>query len=145
MLGAEHYRLLANGVMYLHFGITLFVVFGFFFILLGNWRGWHWVNHWWFRLVHLATMLFVVVQTALGMDCPLTTLESWLRSRAGEAEFSQGFIEHWVEFLLFYDAPTWVFNSVYVVFGLVVAGAWWYVPPRCGQQPPRAKPGNGTT
>ena len=121
--------LLANGVMYLHFGVTLFIVLGLLVILLGNWLGWRWVNRRWFRLVHLGAIVFVVAQTLLGMDCPLTVLESSLRTRAGDTTFSQGFIEHWVEKLLFYDAATWVFNVVYVTFGLVVIAAWWYFPP----------------
>jgi len=121
--------LLANGVMYLHFGVTLFIVLGLFVILLGNWLGWRWVNRRWFRVVHLGAIVFVVAQTLLGMDCPLTVLESSLRARAGDTTFSQGFIEHWVEKLLFYDAATWVFNVVYVAFGLVVIAAWWYFPP----------------
>ena len=121
--------LLANGVMYLHFGVTLFILLGFLAILLGNWMGWAWVNRWWFRVVHLGAIVFVTIQTLLGMDCPLTSLEAWLRSRSGEAVGGQGFIEHWVEKLLFYDAATWVFNVVYVTFGLVVIAAWWYFPP----------------
>ena len=52
-------------------------------IVLGNLRGWRYVNAWWFRLSHLATIGVVVAQSWLGMVCPLTTLELWLRAQAG--------------------------------------------------------------
>jgi polyferredoxin len=71
----------------------------------------------------------VVVQAWLGELCPLTVLESWLREQAGEAAYAASFIEHWVQRVLYCEAPLWVFTLVYTVFGLLVAAAWWYFPP----------------
>ncbi|MEQ8663025.1 MAG: DUF2784 domain-containing protein, partial [Gammaproteobacteria bacterium] len=66
---------------------------------------------------------------------PLTTLETWLRTHAGEATYSGAFIAHWLERLLYYAAPWWVFAIAYSVFGALVVWAWWRVPPlpRCGR------------
>jgi polyferredoxin len=72
---------------------------------------------------------FIVVQSWLGQVCPLTTLESWLRVQAGSASYQRSFIEHWVQRLLFWEAPSWVFALVYSVFGLVVLLVWWRFPP----------------
>ena len=79
------YALLADAVLVLHTGIVLFVVGGLLLVVLGNWRGWPWVNRPWFRLAHLAAITAVVAESWLGLTCPLTTLEWWLRARAGVA------------------------------------------------------------
>jgi len=124
------YQLLADAVLILHFGIVLFVVAGLVLVVAGNVRAWHWVNSPWFRLAHVAAIGVVVAQAWLGQVCPLTTLESWLRVQAGSPSYSQGFMEHWVQRILFYDAPLWVFTLVYTAFGLLVVAAWCYFPPR---------------
>lgn len=124
------YHLLADIVLVLHFAVVVFVVGGLMAVLVGNWLGWRWVNNLWFRLAHLAAIGYVVVQSWFGITCPLTTLESWLREQAGLPSYSESFIEHWVQGLLFYQAPFWVFALVYTVFGALVLLSWWFYPPR---------------
>jgi len=51
-------------------------------------------------------------------------------SKAGEKVYSVSFIEHWLQRLLFYDAPSWAFVLGYSLFGLLVLVTWWYFPPR---------------
>ena len=126
---SDAYRLLADAVLLVHFAVVLFVVGGLALVFIGNSRHWRWVNSLLFRVVHLGTVGIVVAQTWLGELCPLTELESWLRQEAGEAAYSTSFIEHWVQRLLYYQAPFWVFTLVYTVFGMLVAAAWWYYPP----------------
>ena len=123
------YQLLANGVLALHLAVVFFVVGGLLLVLAGNLRRWHWVNALWFRLAHLAAIGFVVVQAWLGQVCPLTTLEMWLRARGGVSTYGGGFIEHWMQRLLYHDAPDWVFVLVYSLFGLLVLASWLYYPP----------------
>lgn len=124
------YRVLADLVLMLHVVIVVFVVGGLVLVVAGNLRGWRWVNALWFRLAHLAAIAFVVAQAWLGMVCPLTTLEMWLRAKAGAAIYSGGFIEHWLQRLLYYDAPPWVFVLAYSMFGLLVLATWLVYPPR---------------
>jgi len=124
------YRLLADAVLLLHFAIVAFVVGGLVLVLIGNLRHWAWVNALPFRVAHLVAIGVVVVQAWLGKLCPLTILESWLRARGGEAAYTTSFIEHWVQRVLYYEAPFWVFTLAYTVFGLLVVAAWWYFPPR---------------
>lgn len=130
MDAALPYQLLADAVLVLHFGVVVFVVGGLALVVVGNLAGWPWVNRLWFRLAHMAAIAIVVVQTWLGHLCPLTTLESWLRVRAGSSPYANSFIGHWVQSILFYEAPYWVFTLVYTIFGLLVVAAWWYFPPR---------------
>lgn len=124
------YRLLADAVLLLHFGVVVFVVAGLAAIVFGNLRGWRWVNGLWFRLAHLGAIGVVIVQSWLGRLCPLTVLESWLREQAGGAAYDRSFVEHWVQRVLFHEAPFWVFTVAYSAFGLLVLAAWWRFPPR---------------
>jgi hypothetical protein len=124
------YRLLADAVLLAHAAVIAFVVGGLILIIAGNIRNWRWVNAFWFRVAHLAAIGIVMAQSWLGMICPLTTLEMWLRAQAGEATYEGGFIAHWLDWLLFYDAPSWVFALLYTLFGLLVLATWWYIPPR---------------
>jgi Protein of Unknown function (DUF2784) len=124
------FQLLADAVLLLHFCLVVFVVGGLVLVVAGNLARWRWVNHIGFRLAHLAAIAIVAAQSWFGVTCPLTTLESWLRMRAGSAAYAGSFIEHWVQQILFYEAPTWVFTTAYTGFGLLVAAAWWRFPPR---------------
>jgi hypothetical protein len=121
--------ILADLVLVVHGLYVGFVVIGFVLILLGLARGWQWVRQPAFRYAHLAAIGIVVVQVWLGIDCPLTTLESFLRLKAGEAGYGTSFIQHWLYRLLYYRADTRVFGVIYSLFGAAVALVWWFAPP----------------
>jgi hypothetical protein len=127
------YQTLADAVLLLHFGVVLFVVLGLPIVLIGNQFGWSWVNHFGWRLAHLIAIGVVALQAWLDRYCPLTVLESLLRTRAGQAGYESSFIEHWVQQVIYFEAPLWVFALVYTGFGLLVAWAWWRYPPRLGK------------
>jgi len=124
------YELVADAVLLIHFGVVLFVVVGLVVVVAGNRLRWRWVNGLWFRLAHLAAIALAAVQAWLGQYCPLTTLESWLRVRAGSPSYDKSFIAHWVQRIIYYDAPLWVFTGIYTVFALLVVLVWWRFPPR---------------
>jgi hypothetical protein len=126
------YQFLVGLVLALHVALVAFVVGGLVAVVAGNLFGWRWVNALWFRLAHLGAIAVVVAQSWLGIVCPLTSLELWLRERAGQGAYTGGFIEHWLERVLYYDAPAWVFTTVYSLFGLGVLATWWFFPPRRG-------------
>lgn len=131
------YQQLADLVLLLHAAVALFVASGLLLIIIGNrFTSWPWVNSWSFRVAHLATIAVVVAESWLGIACPLTSLEAWLRTQAGAGNGygERSFIEYWLQFLLFYEAPAWVFALVYTLFGLLVALAWWRYPPRSGRR-----------
>jgi hypothetical protein len=70
------------------------------------------------------------MQAWLGRICPLTSWEMALRAKAGDAVYHGAFVAHWLDTVLYYDAPAWVFTLAYTVFGVVVALSWFVVPPR---------------
>ncbi len=126
--------LLADLVLALHVAVVLFVVGGLVLVVAGNRLGWAWVNRWWLRLAHLGAIAYVAAQAWWGLECPLTTLERWLRAQAGGSTYGGEFMAHWLQRLLYWDAPAWVFTLAYTLFALAVAAAWWRYPPR--RRPP---------
>ena len=124
------YQLLADVVLLTHFAVVLFVVLGLPAILIGHRLGWRWTHRPAWRYLHLAAIAVVVAQAWLGQYCFLTHWESSLRIKAGQTGYEVSFIEHWVQRVLYFDAPLWVFACLYSVFGALVAWAWWRYPPR---------------
>lgn len=124
------YLVAADAILLLHALFVAFVVLGLVLVLVGGVRGWAWVRNPWFRGAHLAAIGFVVVQAWLGRVCPLTTLESALRERAGDAAYAGSFVAHWVEAALYYRAPAWVFAAVYTAFAVLVVASWFGIRPR---------------
>ena len=121
--------LMADTILVVHVCFVFFVVFGLFVIYLGCLLKWHWVRKRIFRIAHLFAIGTVVVQSWAGIICPLTTLEMALRAEAGSETYSGSFIQHWLQNLLYYTAPEWVFILVYTGFGVLVVVSWYFVRP----------------
>jgi hypothetical protein len=124
------YKLLADLVVFLHASYVAFIVIGQLAILTGATRGWRWIENARFRYLHLTAILIVVGESLLGIVCPLTTLETWLRTQAGQVTYRGDFLGHWVHELLFFDGPPWIFTIVYGLFGLIVVVTFWLAPPK---------------
>ena len=117
---------LADAILVVHAAFVLFVVGGLVATWIGLALGRPFARNPWFRNLHLAAIAFVVLESLLGMMCPLTVWEYQLRGEQSEA----GFIQRWVHALLFWSWPAWVFTAIYAAFGLLVALTWWRFPPR---------------
>ncbi len=124
------WRVLADAVVIIHAAYVVFVVFGLAAILIGVALEWDWVRGFCFRLTHLVAIALVCLEAILGVMCPLTTLEGWLRARAGQARYPGDFIGYWAHRLIFYDAPPWIFTALYAAFTILVAAAFWLAPPK---------------
>jgi len=120
--------MLADVIVVVHLLIVLFVVTGVPLVYLGAARHWVWVRSRRWRLLHLIAIAVIAAESLFGVVCPLTVWEDRLR---GE-QISTGFIERWIDRILFYDAPTWVFTAAYVAFAALVAITWVAVPPTKG-------------
>ena len=130
MDSSSAYLLAADAVLLVHALFVAFVVFGLVLILAGGGLRWGWVRNPWFRVTHVAAIGVVVIQSWLSVICPLTHLEMAFRSRAGVAVYPGSFIGHWLETLLYYQAPAWVFVVCYTAFGALVVASWFWVRPR---------------
>ena len=87
---------LADLILLIHFSYVLFVVLGLGVIWLGYFRRWKFVRNFWFRLAHLGAMAYVVAESFMGVDCPLTLWENQYRLKAGCGVYRGSFMEHWV-------------------------------------------------
>lgn len=121
---------LADVILIIHVLFVAFVVFGLVAIYVGYFLNWRWVRHRVFRVTHLCAIGYVVVQSWLGMVCPLTTWEMALRAEAGAGTYSGSFIQHWLHRFLYFTAPEWVFVLIYSLFGSLVVASWFVVRPR---------------
>jgi len=124
------YVLAADLLLFAHVLFVTFVIFGLVLIVIGKLFDWAWVRNLWFRLAHLGAIGIVVLQSWLGVICPLTTWEMALRQRAAEAVYSGSFISHWLESLLYFQAPAWLFIVCYTTFAGIVVACWFWVRPR---------------
>ena len=130
------YGWLANAVLVIHFCYVLFVVFGFVYIWIGRVLGWRGIYNRWFRWLHLLAMAIVAAETVLSIFCPLTEWESQLRLAAGQNPYApQGFIATWVQRLLYYRWPDWVFTLIYLAFFAFIVLTFVLIPPRKKQKP----------
>ena len=122
------YGLLADAVVATHAAYVGFVVLGLAAILVGYAFDWRWVRNPYFRILHLAAIGFVCLESVIGIDCPLTTLENALRAAAGQSGYRADCMGYWFDRLLFYDFPPRVFTIIYIVFGVVVVATIWLAP-----------------
>lgn len=120
---------LADALLVFHALLVAFVIFGLVAVFVGHFRRWRWVHNVWFRLSHLGVIGVVVLQSWLGVLCPLTEWEMALRESAGHPGYEGSFVQHWLHAILYYNAPEWVFVLAYTLFGLIVVASWFVVRP----------------
>jgi len=118
--------LLADALLVVHFLIAGFVVAGLVLVWLGAALGWRWTRNPWFRYLHLGAIAFVAAEALAGVACPLTVWEDLLRGGVRP----ESFIGRWVQRLLYYQAPEWVFTVAYLLWTAATLLTLWLVPPR---------------
>jgi len=125
--------LIADLVLVLHFSIAGFIVGGLVLVWIGALAHWGWVRNRWFRYLHLAAIAVVAAEALLGIACPLTLWEDLLRGGARP----DSFVGRWVARLLYYDAPDWLFTTLYAAWAAATLLTLRCVPPA----PPRRTTG----
>ncbi len=110
--------------------IVAFVFLGFVLIVIGITRQWVWIANFWFRAIHLVLIVSIALKAWLGMLCPLTLWESRLRAAAGGSGYPSTFIHYWLQRVIYYDYPLWVFAFMYSVFTIMVLITWIIKPPK---------------
>lgn len=80
------YRFAADAVLTVHFAFIAFVLLGGLIALRHRWVAW----------AHVPAAAWGVFVELTGRLCPLTTWENALLGRAGEAGYSQSFVEHYL-------------------------------------------------
>jgi len=115
----------AISVLALHLAIIAFNIAGCVLVPLGAWRGWRWVRGFWWRLAHLLSLVVVAAQALLGHACFLTI---WQGDLAGAAHV-QPLIAAWVNRVIYWPLPLWVFAVAYVAILAYVLALWIFIRP----------------
>jgi hypothetical protein len=116
---------LSQAILVVHLGVIAFNVLGLIAIPVGAALRWRWVRVRWWRLLHIASWAVVAVQAALGRGCFLTTWQDQLTGAVAQPPM----IERWVQRLVFWPLPIWVFAATYLALFAAVVALWWLVPP----------------
>ena len=101
------YQLLADTVVLIHIAFVVFAVVGG--VLAMKWR--------WVCLVYLPAVLWAAWIEFTSGICPLTPLENWLRSNAGQRGYQGGFIEHYIMPVLY---PSAMDSRIQIMLGVLV-------------------------
>ena len=124
------YLVAADAILLIHVLFVIFVVLGLLLVFAGKIFAWGWVHNFSFRITHLVAIGVVVLQSWLGLICPLTVWEMDLRARADDSVYEGSFIAYWMQSLLYYRAEEWVFILLYTLFAVLVVASWYWVRPR---------------
>ena len=118
--------ILAEAILAAHLAIILFNLFGLIVVPLGAICGWRFVRVRWWRLLHLVSLAAVAAQAVFGRACILTI---WQAALTGEPGRPTPLIMGWVNRVIYWPLPVWVFAALYLlVFGYALA-LLWLVPP----------------
>jgi hypothetical protein len=112
------YRWLADATVVLHLAFIVFVVLGSVLV----WRRPAWA---WLHVPAIAWVGFIEFTATL---CPLTPLENALRTRAGDAGYAGGFIEHYLIPIIY---PPGLTPGIQFALGMMVVAlnalAYWAI------------------
>jgi hypothetical protein len=122
--------LLAQGVLALHVAIILFNIFGLVAVPMGAVFHWEFVRLFWWRALHIASLVIVAIQAVLGEACFLTYWQSDLLRAAGQRASEEPLIQRTIERLIFWPLPFWVFAAGYVAVLIYAMALWRLVPPQ---------------
>jgi hypothetical protein len=117
--------ILGQAILGAHLVVIAFNVLGLIAIPLGAALGWAWVRIRWWRALHVASWAVVALQAALGRACFLTL---WQDALTG-AGHGDPLIMRWVNGLIYWPLPIWVFGAAYLVLFALVVWLWRAVPP----------------
>ncbi|GAA2380988.1 DUF2784 domain-containing protein [Dactylosporangium salmoneum] len=105
------YAALATTVLVLHFCFVAYIVLGGFLVWRWPWAFWP----------HLAAAAWGLAVVTIPLTCPLTVLEHWARRQAGQAVSDRGFVDTYIENVLYPERYTHVLQ---VLVGVVVVGSY---------------------
>ncbi len=91
------YGLFADIILILHFCFVLFTVFGGLLVLRRRAAIW----------LHLPALFWGIIVQVFSLSCPLTSFENRFRTLGGEANYTGGFIEHYVSLILYSQVSYW--------------------------------------
>ena len=119
------YRILADGVVVIHFAWILFLIGGAFIGRRVRWVKW----------THLAALGYSVLLQAFSWICPLTYLELWLWNRTPAGSYSGSFIAHYLEKLVYMEIPRALVFALTVAVIVISAVVYYRAAPKTPAHP----------
>ena len=119
------YRLLADATVLVHFAFIVFVA-------VGGLMAWRWPRLLWLHVPAVAWGLGIVT---VGYVCPLTPLEKHFRRRGDAEAYEGGFVDRYIEDVVYPDEYT---PHVRLVAAALIAVGWAGVAWRLRHRPGRA-------
>ncbi|MDQ4069020.1 MAG: DUF2784 domain-containing protein [Actinomycetota bacterium] len=104
------FRFMADLVVVVHFAFLVFVAAG---ALLA----WRWPR---LALLHVPAVAWALGSITAGLPCPLTSLEKGLRELGGDEAYPGGFVDRYLEGVVYPEALTpllWVVAAVAIAVG----------------------------
>ena len=99
------YKLLTTLILAVHFGYLVYLV-------LGGFIAWRWPRTIW---LHLLAAVWGLAVIGIPLTCPLTVAEDWSRRHAGEAGLTRGFIDRYIEGVLYPERYTGLLRALVAV------------------------------
>ena len=118
--------LIADIVLVIHICVVIFMISGVVLIPIGYKFDWGWIANTQLRIFHTGMMVFITLETLLGITCPLTSIENSLRG----IYQSKSFIEYWIKQIIYWDVPVHFFIILYCIFLGWTFLMWKLFPPR---------------
>lgn len=114
------YLLLADLIVVLHLLFVVYAVLGGFLLL--KWPRLAWL--------HIPVVVWGTLTEFLGLICPLTPLEIWLRQQAGADSYYGGFVSHYLLPLIYPPGLTagmqWLLGGGLLVINLLIY-SWLFI------------------
>jgi hypothetical protein len=96
------YRFSADAVVVVHFAFIVFVA-------IGGLLAWRWPRTLWLHVPAVAWGLGIVT---VGYECPLTPIEKYFRRLGGEERYEGGFVDRYIEGVVYPDAYTPLLRAI---------------------------------
>ncbi|SDZ27223.1 PEP-CTERM protein-sorting domain-containing protein [Asanoa ishikariensis] len=100
---------LATVFLGLHFAFVAYVLFGGFL-------AWKWPKAIWF---HLPAVGWGIALIGFGLNCPLTYAQNWALGHAGEPPLTRGFVDTYIEGILYPERYVHVAQAILALIVLV--------------------------
>jgi hypothetical protein len=104
------FNVCADIVLLTHFAFVIFAVLGGFIVLWKNRAAW----------IHVPVVLWSSLVNLASWVCPLTPLENWFLSKAGQSGYRGGFVQHYIDPLVY---PAGMPRDMELIAGISVL-AW---------------------
>ncbi len=74
------------------------------------------------RWLHIGSVVYGILIEVLLWPCPLTLLENWSLARAGETPYTESFLIHYLESVIYPEVPQQLLTAVAVLVLVAILG-----------------------